>query len=348
MQDLIRRLFQGDRLTREEFKALVGCNCQESLALLYARAKERTEEIFGDRVYIRGLVEFTSYCKKDCFYCGLRCSNKHAQRYRLTPKEIVDTCISGYELGFRTFVLQGGEDAFFTPKILCEIIEEIRLACPGSAVTLSFGEQSSKTYMAYRKAGASRYLLRHETATSAHYGKLHPKAQRLESRMEALQNLKELGFQVGAGFMVGSPFQTATHLAEDLYFLQEFRPHMVGIGPFMPHKDTPFGKYPAGSADLTVKMVAIVRGVLPGALIPATTALATLSKDARGKALQVGANVVMPNLSPNEVRVKYNLYDGKLSTGTESAQMLETLCQELSGYGRKIDMSRGDSPLWQE
>lgn len=348
MRAWIDRLFRGERLTKAEFQQLILCEDQAVLTLLYGHAQTRTEEIFGNHVYVRGLVEFTSYCKRDCFYCGLRCSNKQAERYRLTPWEIIDTCANGYELGFRTFVLQGGEDDFYTPDLLCEIIEEIRLACPGSAITLSFGEQSAKTYRAYRKAGASRYLLRHETATPEHYAKLHPPKQSLTSRMDALTTLKELGFQVGAGFMVGSPFQTAEHLAEDLCFLQTFRPHMVGIGPFMPHKDTPFGKYLPGSSDLTVKIIALVRGILPGALIPATTALATLSKDARGRALQVGANVVMPNLSPKDVRAKYNLYDGKLSSGTESAQMLEALREELSGYGRKMDMSRGDSPLWKE
>ncbi|MBR5499949.1 MAG: [Clostridia bacterium] len=341
MRKLIDRLFQGERLSREEFLTLVLCEEQE---FLYRRAKERTEEVFGNHVYIRGLVEISSYCKQDCFYCGLRCSNKKAQRYRLSPKEILATCEQGYEMGFRTFVLQGGEDDFYTDEMLCDLIREICLSCPGSAVTLSLGEKNRKTYEAFRKAGASRYLLRHETATAEHFSRLHPPKQRLKSRIEALSTLKDLGFQVGAGFMVGSPFQTPEHLAEDLYFLQEFRPHMVGIGPFIPHQDTPFGKYPAGSSALTVKMVAITRGILPGALIPATTALATLGS--RKQALQAGANVVMPNLSPNEVRVKYNLYNNKLSTGTESAQMLAALREELAGYGRKMDLSRGDSPLW--
>ena len=341
MRKLIDRLFQGERLSREEFLTLVLCEEQE---FLYRRAKERTEEVFGNHVYIRGLVEISSYCKQDCFYCGLRCSNKKAQRYRLSPKEILATCEQGYEMGFRTFVLQGGEDDFYTDEMLCDLIREICLSCPGSAVTLSLGEKNRKTYEAFRKAGASRDLLRHETATAEHFSRLHPPKQRLKSRIEALSTLKDLGFQVGAGFMVGSPFQTPEHLAEDLYFLQEFRPHMVGIGPFIPHQDTPFGKYPAGSSALTVKMVAITRGILPGALIPATTALATLGS--RKQALQAGANVVMPNLSPNEVRVKYNLYNNKLSTGTESAQMLAALREELAGYGRKMDLSRGDSPLW--
>ncbi len=348
MRKLIDRLFQGECLTREEFQALVLCEDQDVLELLFQRAKERTEEVFANHVYIRGLVEISSYCKQDCFYCGLRCSNKKAQRYRISPEDILATCEKGYEMGFRTFVLQGGEDDFYTDQMLCELIREICLSCPGSAVTLSLGEKSRRSYEAFRKAGASRYLLRHETATAEHFARLHPPKQRLASRMEALTTLKDLGFQVGAGFMVGSPFQTPEHLAEDLYFLQEFRPHMVGIGPFIPHQDTPFGSYRPGSSALTVKMVAITRGILPGALIPATTALATLSKDARGRALQAGANVVMPNLSPSEVRVKYNLYNNKLSTGTESAQMLEALRKELEVYGRKMDMSRGDSPLWKE
>ena len=346
MRKLIDRLFRGERLTRAEFQALVQCEDQETLELLFQRAKERTEEVFGNHVYIRGLVEISSYCKQDCFYCGLRCSNHKAQRYRLSPEEILATCEQGYEMGLRTFVLQGGEDDYYTDDVICTLIQEICLSCPGSAVTLSLGEKSKQSYEAFRKAGASRYLLRHETATAEHFSCLHPPTQRLATRMEALATLKDLGFQVGAGFMVGSPFQTAAHLAEDLYFLQEFRPHMVGIGPFIPHQDTPFGKFPAGDSQLTVKMIAITRGILPGALIPATTALATLSKDARGQALQGGANVVMPNLSPNEVRVKYNLYNNKLSTGTESVQMLAALREELERYGRKMDLSRGDSPLW--
>lgn len=346
MQNLIDRLFQGERLTRAAFQALVRCEDQDALELLFQRAKERTEEVFGNHVYIRGLVEISSYCKQDCFYCGLRCSNQKAQRYRLSPDEILATCEKGYEMGFRTFVLQGGEDDYYTDEAMCELIREICLSCPGSAVTLSLGEKRKQSYEAFRKAGASRYLLRHETATAEHFSRLHPPGQRLETRMEALATLKDLGFQVGAGFMVGAPFQTPEHMAENLYFLQEFRPHMVGIGPFIPHQDTPFGKYPAGDSSQTVKMIAITRGILPGALIPATTALATLSKDARMRALQGGANVVMPNLSPNEVRVKYNLYNNKLSTGTESAQMLVALREELERYGRKMDLSRGDSPLW--
>ncbi len=348
MRKLIDRLYQGERLTREEFQALVLCEDQDALELLFQRAFERTEEVFGNHVYIRGLVEISSYCKQDCFYCGLRCSNKKAQRYRLSPEEILATCEKGYEMGFRTFVLQGGEDDFYTDEMMCELIRDICLCCPGSAVTLSLGEKSKRAYEAFRKAGASRYLLRHETATAEHFARLHPPKQRLASRMQALAKLKDLGFQVGAGFMVGSPFQTPAHLAEDLYFLQEFRPHMVGIGPFIPHQDTPFGQYPPGGSELTVKIIAITRGILPGALIPATTALATLSKTGRLQALQRGANVVMPNLSPSEVRVKYNLYNNKLSTGTESAQMLEALRKELEAYGRKMDLSRGDSPLWKE
>lgn len=348
MRQLIDRLYQGERLTRVEFQTLVLCEDQEILELLFRRAKERTEEVFANHVYVRGLVEFSSYCKQDCFYCGIRCSNKKAQRYRLSPEEILATCEKGYEMGFRTFVLQGGEDDFYTDEMLCELIREICLCCPGSAVTLSLGEKSRRSYEAFRKAGAGRYLLRHETATEEHFARLHPPKQRLDSRMEALAALKELGFQVGAGFMVGSPFQTPEHLAEDLYFLQEFRPHMVGIGPFIPHEDTPFAQYPAGSSALTVKMIAITRGILSGALIPATTALATLSQTDRMQALQRGANVVMPNLSPETVREKYNLYNNKRSTGTESARMLEALRGELEVCGRKMDMSRGDSPLWKE
>ncbi len=346
MEHLIRRLFQGERLTKAEFLALVTMEDRGNLDLLFRKARERTEEIFGDRVYLRGLVEFTNYCKQDCFYCGIRCSNEKAARYRLEPEEILAICVRGYEQGFRTFVLQGGEDDFYTTQVLCDLIQDICLLCPGSAVTLSFGEQSEQTYAAYKQAGATRYLLRHETASPEHFTRLHPKAQRLETRMAALQTLKKLGFQVGAGFMVGSPFQTPEHLAEDLYFLQTFRPHMVGIGPFIPHQDTPFGRFPSGDTLQTVRMIALVRGILPAALIPATTALATQSLAGRQMALLTGANVVMPNLSPEQARVKYNLYNGKPHAGTEAAESLAQLKAELAGFGRKIDMSRGDSPLW--
>lgn len=308
-------------------------------------AREAAERRFGDGVFIRGLVEISSFCGNDCFYCGIRKSNAAAERYRLTDDEILEQCRIGDGLGFRTFVLQGGEDPALTDDVVVPLVARIRREFPGSAVTLSLGERSAESYRRLFEAGASRYLLRHESATAGHYARLHPPTLRLETRLQCLRELKAIGWQVGAGFMVGSPFQTAEDLARDLLFLREFRPAMVGIGPFIPHRDTPFAGYPAGALGGTLLAISLTRLLLPGVLLPATTALASVHPEGRLKGILAGANVVMPNLSPAAARGKYSLYNGKLASRAEAAENLEELGAILATVGRRIDWGRGDAVL---
>lgn len=341
MKTLVEKLCREHSLTRQEYLRLLH---EAPDDLLFLAAQAQAQASFGRGVFIRGLVEISSYCRNDCLYCGIRRSNHRAQRYRLTAQEILSCCREGYALGFRTFVLQGGEDKFFTTEILCKLVADIKLACPECAVTLSMGEMPAADYRALRGAGADRYLLRHETATASHYARLHPPQLTLENRLRCLHSLKEIGFQTGCGFMVGSPGQTVEHLADELVFLQGFQPHMVGIGPFLPHCDTPFADQPPGALDTTLRLLAIIRLLLPQTLLPATTALATLHPRGRILGIQAGANVVMPNLSPAGVRGKYNLYNGKAITGSEAAENLAALESELSTIGYHIAYSRGDYP----
>lgn len=291
---------------------------------------------------MRGLIEFTNYCKNDCYYCGIRRSNKNAARYRLTQEEILECCRAGYGLGFRTFVLQGGEDYFYSDDDIATIVRAIKTQHPDCAVTLSIGERSSETYALWKQAGADRYLLRHETADCAHYAKLHPAELSVQNRQNCLYTLKELGYQAGAGFMVGSPYQTAENLADDLMFLQKLRPQMIGIGPFIPHHDTPFKNESAGSVELTLVLLAVLRLLFPHVLLPATTALGTLAPGGRLLGIKAGANVIMPNLSPQNVRGKYLLYDNKLHTGAEAAEALNELQREVASIGYRIVSARGD------
>ncbi|MGL5206047.1 MAG: [FeFe] hydrogenase H-cluster radical SAM maturase HydE [Acidaminococcaceae bacterium] len=305
-----------------------------------ARAAATTQ--FGHNIYIRGLIEFTNYCKNDCYYCGIRCSNQKARRYRLTKEQILSCCHNGYQLGFRTFVLQGGEDPFFTDKVMVEIIAAIKKVHPDCAITLSIGERPYSSYKALFDAGADRYLLRHETADPAHYARLHPSNLSLTSRLECLQMLKEIGYQVGTGFMVGSPYQTIDNLIEDLLFIRDFKPQMIGIGPFIPHHETPFHDQAAGTMEQTLRLIAIIRLMLPKALIPSTTALGTIAPDGREQGILAGANVVMPNLSPVEVRKDYLLYDNKICTGEEAAECNSCLQSRLQKIGYQIAVDRGD------
>ena len=308
----------------------------EADAELFARADQVRRAVYGDAVYIRGLIEFTNICKNDCYYCGIRRSNRLAVRYRLTKEQVLACCRQGYDLGFRTFVLQGGEDPYFTDAVLCDWVESIKNQHPDCAVTLSVGERSRESYRALYLAGADRYLLRHETATAAHYGQLHPPEMQCENRRRCLYDLKEIGFQVGAGMMVGSPYQTTEHLLADLRFLQQLQPDMIGIGPFIHHKDTPFAHCPDGSVTLTLRLLAILRLLFPYVLLPATTALGTLAENGRERGLQAGANVVMPNLSPPDAREKYMLYQNKLHTGAESAEQLDRLKQAVQTAGYRV------------
>lgn len=341
MKDLIDRLAAGGELSDEEWRFLIEGSCDRQL--LFDEADKVRRRYYGTEVYIRGLVEISSFCKNDCLYCGIRRSNGSAERYRLSKEEIYACCEQGYGLGFRTFVLQGGEDSFHTTEWVADLVFALKEKYPDCAVTLSLGERPRRDYEIWHQAGADRYLLRHETASRPHYEKLHPPGQTFENRMECLRNLREIGFQTGAGFMVGSPFQQTDDLIADLRFLREFQPHMVGIGPFIPHHDTPFSAKPQGSLERTLTMVALTRLLLPKALIPATTALGTIHPKGREMGLQAGANVVMPNLSPVSVRGQYSLYDNKACTGQEAAEGLEALKKSVAQAGYRVVVDRGDA-----
>ena len=311
---------------------------------LFARARAVSAQTFQNRIYVRGLIEFTSCCRNNCYYCGIRAGNGKAARYRLSPEEILQCCRDGYALGLRTFVLQGGEDPYFSAGDIEAIVASIHKAYPDCAITLSFGEHSKADYARWRRAGAVRYLLRHETADAAHYRRLHPQPLSLEHRVGCLWDLKALGYQTGAGFMVGSPGQTTDTLLADLRFLQRLKPEMIGIGPFIPHKDTPFKDEPAGSLTKTLVLLAILRLMHPAVLLPSTTALSTIAENGRELGILAGANVVMPNLSPTGVRKKYMLYNNKRSDREESAANIADLSERFRAIGYVIDFSRGDFP----
>lgn len=342
MMYLIEKLESGHPLSETEFQKLLDHRTPELADLLAEKAVQARRRTYGDLVYLRGLIEFTNYCKNDCYYCGLRCSNRAVQRYRLTEDEILECCREGYRLGFRTFVLQGGEDPLYSPQRIRDLVSIIKKEFPDCALTLSVGEHSKEIYQSWFDAGADRYLLRHETADPHHYSCLHPATMSLNNRMRCLWDLKEIGYQVGCGFMVGSPGQKAIHLAEDLCFIQEFRPHMVGIGPFIPQKDTPFGGEPAGTLELTVYLLSIIRLMLPQVLLPATTALGTIHSRGREQGIAAGANVCMPNLSPVSVRKKYALYDNKICTGDEAAECIQCLRRRIESVGCQMATGRGD------
>ena len=340
MTNLVEKLKAQRTLSHQEFYELLSTDAFDTS--LIKSADETRRKIYGDEVYIRGLIEFTNYCKNNCYYCGIRCANTNTKRYRLSKEEILDCCREGYELGFRTFVMQGGEDPYFTDERICDIVSTIRKEFPDCAITLSIGEKSYDSYLAYFKAGANRYLLRHETANDTLYNKLHPETMRLESRKQCLYDLKKIGYQVGSGFMVGAPFQTLDNIIEDLFFLSELQPDMIGIGPYIVHKETPFSIYESGSVELTVRLVAILRHMFPYALIPSTTALGTLHPNGREMGLRAGANVVMPNLSPQSYRKLYDLYDNKISTGEEAAQSRALLEKRVEAAGYRVVTAVGN------
>ncbi len=339
---LMDKLAAEHTLSQQEYEYIIAEAGPEEAAYLAEKAREEKERHYGNRVFIRGLIEISNICKNDCYYCGIRKSNKNCERYRLTEEEILECCIEGYELGFRTFVLQGGEDGYFTDERLITLLRSIKENHPDCAVTLSLGERSRESYRLLKEAGADRYLLRHETANEEHYGKLHPPELSFKHRMECLGWLRECGYQVGAGFMVGSPEQTAEMLAQDLTFIEEFKPDMCGIGPFIPHRDTEFHDRKAGSVKLTCLLLSMIRLIHPTVLLPATTALGTLAENGREQGILAGANVVMPNLSPASVRNKYMLYDNKLSEGAESAQAKAELEKRMTSIGCTVVVDRGD------
>lgn len=339
---IIRKLSETHSLTLTEYESLILNRDEESARLLRNLAVKERVRIYGHDVYVRGLIEVSNICRNDCYYCGIRRSNFHCERYRLTPDEILACSDEGYALGFRTFVLQGGEDSYFTDEVLGGIVREIKARHSDCAVTLSMGERSRGSYEYLRACGADRYLLRHETADPEHYASLHPSEMSYTHRMECLQNLRDLGYAVGCGFMVGSPYQTAKTLAQDLKFIETFKPEMCGIGPFIPHKDTPLKDCPAGTLELTCYLLSIIRIIFPPVLLPATTALGTIDPLGREKGIMSGANVVMPNLSPVSVRKKYELYDNKICTGEESAQCRECLNNRMKSIGYEVVTCRGD------
>lgn len=343
LQTLVDKLEAQNRLNREEWIQLIEGRTPKLAQYIFEKARKIRQAYYGTDVYIRGLIEFTNYCKNDCYYCGIRRSNSRAHRYRLSEEQILRCCHQGYTLGFRTFVLQGGEDGYFTDERMVSLVKEIRKNYPDCAITLSIGERSYDSYLALFEAGADRYLLRHETWDEEHYRLLHPPALSAKHRQQCLWDLKKIGYQVGTGYMVGSPFQTAENLADDMLFLEELIPQMVGIGPFIPHHDTPFKDQAAGTLELTLYMLGLIRLMLPKVLLPATTALGTIDEKGRELGILAGANVVMPNLSPENVRKDYLLYDNKICTGSEAAECRMDLENRMHAIGYQVVCHRGDS-----
>ncbi len=347
LSSLIEKLAIKHSLTLAEYRFLIEHHTEESDRLLAELAVKARKAIYGNTVFIRGLIEISNICKNDCLYCGIRKSNRSCERYRLREEEILLCCEEGYELGFRTFVLQGGEDGYYTDERLCTLLRLMKSRFPDCAITLSLGERSRESYQKLYDAGADRYLLRHETADEAHYEKLHPRELSWKNRIQCLHDLKEIGYQVGCGFMVGSPYQTAECLAKDLKWIETFKPAMCGIGPFIPHADTEFRGEPAGTLEDTCRLLSIIRLIQPNILLPATTALGTIDSIGREKGILAGANVVMPNLSPNSVRKKYMLYDNKIADGAESAQNKKSLEIRMASIGYEVVTDRGDiSGAW--
>lgn len=345
VMELIDKLYEFNYIDDQKLLFLLNNIKNNEKEYLYNMANETRMRTYGNKVYMRGLIEFTNYCKRTCAYCGIRALNSKADRYRLTMEEILSACEQGYRLGYSTYVLQGGEDDYFTDDRIVELVKEIKKRYPKSAITLSIGEKSYDSYKRYFEAGAERYLLRHETASKELYEKLH-KNMSFENRINCLWNLKKIGYQIGAGFMVGLPGQTNEDLVKDIMFIKKLQPHMVGIGPFIPHKDTPLGKEKGGTVEKTIIMLSIIRLFLPDVLLPATTALGTIDPLGREKGIKAGANVVMPNLSPVTVRKKYSLYDGKICTGDEAAECRVCIEGRINRSGFKVDMGRGDNVTW--
>ncbi len=340
--DLIDKLQAEGILTEDEFCRLLWTEDEGLRSKLFMVAQQIATVNFGKRIYVRGLIEFTNYCQKDCFYCGLRCSNRKVERYRMQPEVILDCCRIGYDLGFRTFVLQGGEDPYCTDDIMCNLLRNIKQYYPDCAITLSLGERSLRSYKAMFDAGADRYLLRHETADSLHYSRLHPPSYSLAIRKDCLYDLKAIGYQVGSGFMVGSPYQLTEYLAKDFAFLRDLNPAMIGIGPFIPNKDTPFRHQKPGSLELTLRCIAVLRIMFPHVNIPSTTALGTLHPNGRLHGILAGANVIMPNLSPVDVQERYTLYDRIAGVDGSLTQNLAQLTSQLESHGYTMVVDRGD------
>lgn len=341
-RELIDRLEEKRSLQIDEYKYLIEHESEEARAYIAPKARAACDSVYGKDIYVRGLIEFSNYCRNNCYYCGIRGGNKNCERYRLSPEEILDRCRYGYKYGFRTIVLQSGEDMTYTDDIFCDIVGRIKTEFPDIALTISIGERPYESYKRYYDAGADRFLLRHETADEEHYMKLHPKEMSYTARMECIQNLREIGFAVGIGMMVGSPYQTSDNLAKDLKFIEEFQPEMCGVGPFIPHEDTPFRDQPPGSYETTLYLLSIVRLICPHLLLPATTALGTIHPKGREMGILAGANVMMPNLSPESTQEKYKLYNDKIKTGEAVDVENSELARRVSAIGYKIVSARGD------
>ncbi len=342
IKSIVDKIAETEDISRDELKILLEETDEEKIQYLKDKADGVRREIYDTKVFIRGLIEFSNYCKNDCLYCGIRHSNHNASRYRLSEKEILQCADTGYELGFRTFVLQSGEDPYFTDDRICRIVRSIKERYPDCAVTLSIGEKDRESYQSYFDAGADRYLLRHETADEEHYRQLHPREMSFQNRINCLRQLKDIGYQTGCGFMVGSPGQTVDTLYEDMQFIKELQPEMVGIGPFIPQSDTPFAGETAGTMERTLRLLSIIRLIHPHVLLPATTALGTIHPLGREMGIKAGANVVMPNLSPVEVRDKYKLYDNKICTGDEAAECRHCMSRRMESIGYHVVVDRGD------
>lgn len=342
MRALIDKLYSNRCLDRREYAMLLGELSESDEQYLYSKAREAASFYYGNNVYIRGLIEFTNFCKNNCYYCGIRCGNKNISRYRLSKEDILKCCDKGYGLGFRTFVLQGGEDEFYSDEYIISIVSSIKNKYSDCAVTLSIGERSRESYKSFYAAGADRYLLRHETADNEHYKRLHPDNMSPDNRKRCLYDLKEIGYQTGCGIMVGSPYQTIDNLVDDIIFMKDLSPHMIGIGPFISHKDTPFKGMHNGALRDTLRLLAVLRLSFPNVLIPATTALGTIADNGRELGILAGGNVLMPNLSPENVRDNYKLYDNKICTGEEAAEGLAKLTKRIENIGYKIITDRGD------
>lgn len=347
MQDvkaLIDKLDRENALSLDEWEEIIHGRCEQVAEYAAEIARKRSQEIFGNKIYTRGLIEISNYCRNNCLYCGIRRDNRQVRRYRLSREDILSCADVGAELGFRTFVLQGGEDGYYTDEIMCDLIQEIKKHHPDCAITLSLGERSEESYRLMKEAGADRYLLRHETADKLHYESLHPEEMDFDHRIQCLYTLKDLGYQVGCGFMVGSRGQTAHTLAEDMVFIQNLQPAMVGIGPFVPHHETPLRNQPQGTVAETLYLISLLRILQPKLLLPATTALGTIDSRGREKGILAGANVVMPNLSPTGVRKQYELYDNKICTGDEAAECRDCLKNRMQSIGYELVVDRGDAP----
>lgn len=344
MKQIIDHIVSTRNLTLEQLAGLMATEDQEVVGYLFHQSHQLAQRIYGNKIFIRGLIEISNHCKNDCLYCGIRRSRTDVHRYRLSKEDILQCCQQGYSLGFRTFVLQGGEDGWFTDERMCDIVAAIRQQFSDCAITLSLGERSRESYQRLFDAGANRYLLRHETADPKHYSRLHPDDMSYDNRMHCLHDLKEIGYQVGCGFMVGSPFQTVENLFQDLQFIRSFQPQMVGIGPFIPASGTPFANRPSGTVDATLRLLALIRLLHPQVLLPATTALGTLHPQGRELGILAGANVIMPNLSPAAQRADYSIYDNKLSTGSEAAETVNDTRYRLGKLGVEVPADRGDYP----